>query len=148
MSDPTLHHICDEDYFKNTSHKRLDSRKNKTKNLNLGLYMSQGIHSHWNKVHVHLHPLLLLTPFSLHLLLIHKSAHTHYQVNISTYHSSQLTPIYPRAFKQRSENRGSDIASRQHHRLVRIKVLPWVGGKRLQTPHNAVQPNEIMQIKF
>lgn len=57
---------------------------------------------------------------------------SHYQDNMRTYHSSQLTPIYPRAFKKRSggkkkKKRGSDIASLQHHRLVRMKVLPWVG---------------------
>lgn len=28
--------------------------------------------------------------------------HAHYQYNIRTYHSSQLTPIYPTAFKKRS----------------------------------------------
>lgn len=68
--------------------------------------MSQGIHLHWNKVHVHLHPFLLsllLTPLSLNFLLTHECTHSHYQDSISTYHSSQLTPIYPRAFKKPSE---------------------------------------------
>lgn len=63
---------------------------------------------------------------------------SHYQVNVGTYHSSQLTPIYPRAFTRGrgegvgvAENRGSDAASRQRGRLARIKALPWVGGKGL-----------------
>lgn len=73
---------------------------------------------------------------------------TEAQERTSTSHSSQLTPIYPRAFKNGPENRESETESLQHRLLVRIKGIPWVGGKRLQTPHNAAQPNEIMQIKL
>lgn len=66
---------------------------------------------------------------------------------MSTFHSSQLTPIYPGAFKKGSENGGSETESPQRRLLARIKDFPRVGGERLSTPHNAVQPNEIMQIK-
>lgn len=58
-----------------------------------------------------------------------KSLFTEAREHTSTFHSSQLTPIYPRAFKNGSENRGSETESPEHRLLVRIKGIPWVGGK-------------------
>lgn len=73
----------------------------------------------------------------------------HYQVNAGTYHSSQLTPIYPRAFTSRGlktegvmlclGNTAGSRGSKHSH--------GWEA-KGSALTHNAVQPHEIMQIKL
>lgn len=58
------------------------------------------------------------------------SVFTEAQQRTGTFHSSQLTPIYPGAFKNGSENGGSEMESLQRRLLVRIKGIPRVGGKK------------------
>lgn len=88
------------------------------------------------------------------LVLTHTNPHTknHYPANVCTFHSSQLPPIHPQAFRkssgvQKKKERERETVSLQHRQLVEIKVVPRVDVEGLRTPHNAVQSHEIMQIK-
>lgn len=105
MNEATLHHLCDKEYLKICIFDKIIDYKERS-----GLAHEPGSHLK-QKIHVHSHPFLLALFFSVFAADTQEYTHPHYQVNASTYHSSQLTPIYPRAFTTRAENRGSDIAS-------------------------------------
>lgn len=138
-----LYHLCDYSKKKN-----VDLIRQPIPKTDLELICKQSFHSKQNPMHVwsFLGLTRLLSAFTADTP---QCTRSHYQVNVGTYHSSQLTPIYPRAFTSarlktegvmpRLCNAAGSRGSKHSH--------GWEA-KGSALTHNAVQPNEIMQIKL